>query len=411
MKDETFEVLFISMYAPYDTVPHAGGKVHNFYVKELQKREHVHQKLISMCYQKEVKLLDLDEYGIDNDIVVLDKNLGEKYFRKIVGFFSYASVFDKYGNTLPTYERYQLKRKIKKYKVNNGEPDIIILQWTQIIFLISYIKRLFPNAMIVGIEEDVLFLNFYRRIDLQNRILKRMLARYQYKKVKELELNSLRQTDLVVTNNFKDSNLLIENGIEKEKIYTSAVYFTDYSNVKNSPKGKDILFYGAMNRPENYLSVKWFVDNVFNHLKDTEIRFFIVGGNPPKEIKELQSDRIIVTGFVDSVAPYFENCMCMVAPLVLGAGIKVKVLEAMSAGIPVLTNDIGIEGIKAISGIHYFHCKESKEYIEVIQNLSSKEYSSSKMKDESKKFIKENYDIKECVNNLYDKLFVNQMNV
>lgn len=399
------EVLFVSMYAPYDTVPHAGGKVHNFYVKELQKRKNVHQTLISMCYQTEVKELDLDKYGIDHDIVVLDRNKFEKNLRKFISGFSYFNPWDKYCNTLLNYERYHLKQRLKKYKRNNKEPDVVILQWTQIIFLIPFVKKLFPNAQIITIEEDVLFLNYLRRIDLQKTQMKKRFATYQYNKIKKLELQSLKQSDLIVTNNFKDSNLLVDNGISEEKIYTSAVYFTDYSKVINEPTGKDILFYGAMHRPENYLSVKWFVDNVFYKLQDTEIRLFIVGGNPPKEITDLQSDRIIVTGFVDSVAEYFEKCMCLVAPLVLGAGIKVKVLEAMSAGIPVLTNNIGIEGIKAVNGIHYFHCETPEEYIDSINSFCSDRTKMSVVREQSKNFIQENYDISERVNSLYDKLF------
>jgi len=399
------EVLFVSMYAPYDTVPHAGGKVHNFYVKELQNRKNVHQTLISMCYQTEVKELDLDKYGIDHDIVVLDRNIFEKNLRKFISGFSYFNPWDKYCNTLLNYERYHLKQRLKKYKRNNKEPDVVILQWTQIIFLIPFVKKLFPNAQIITIEEDVLFLNYLRRIDLQKTHMKKRFATYQYNKIKKLELQSLKQSDLIVTNNFKDSNLLVDNGISEEKIYTSAVYFTDYSKVINEPTGKDILFYGAMHRPENYLSVKWFVDNVFYKLQDTEIRLFIVGGNPPKEITDLQSDRIIVTGFVDSVAEYFEKCMCLVAPLVLGAGIKVKVLEAMSAGIPVLTNNIGIEGIKAVNGIHYFHCETPEEYIDSINSFCSDRTKMSVVREQSKNFIQENYDISERVNNLYNRLF------
>lgn len=399
------EVLFVSMYAPYDTVPHAGGKVHNFYVKELQKRKNVHQTLISMCYQTEVKELDLDKYGIDHDIVVLDRNIFEKNLRKFISGFSYFNPWDKYCNTLLNYERYHLKQRLKKYKRNHEEPDVVILQWTQIIFLIPFVKKLFPNAQIITIEEDVLFLNYLRRIDLQKTQMKKRFATYQYNKIKKLELQSLKQSDLIVTNNFKDSNLLVDNGISEKRIYTSAVYFTDYSKVINEPTGKDILFYGAMHRPENYLSVKWFVDNVFYKLQDTEIRLFIVGGNPPKEITDLQSDRIIVTGFVDSVAEYFEKCMCLVAPLVLGAGIKVKVLEAMSAGIPVLTNNIGIEGIKAVNGIHYFHCETPEEYIDSINSFCSDRTKMSVVREQSKNFIQENYDISERVNSLYDKLF------
>lgn len=83
-----------------------------------------------------------------------------------------------------------------------------------------------------------------------------------------------------------------------------------------------------MSRHENYLSALLFIDKVMPLLSELDIRFIILGSNPPQDPNERQNERIIVTGFVDSIVPYFEKCMCMVAPLILGAGIKVKIIEA-----------------------------------------------------------------------------------
>ena len=63
------------------------------------------------------------------------------------------------------------------------------------------------------------------------------------------------------------------------------------------------------------------------------------------------------------------------APLILGAGIKVKILEAMYSGIPVLTNDIGIEGIEAEDKKDYYHCVTAEEYEKVIRTIYSTESS------------------------------------
>lgn len=398
------EILFVSMFAPYDEVPHAGGKVHNYYVKQLKKRDNVHFKLISMCYAKEEAKLDLEKYEIENDIIVLDKNIFNKNIRKAISGFSYINPFDKYGNTLLNYERFQIKRKIKKYKREGNIPDIIILQWTQIAFLLPYIKKLFPNSRYAVIEEDVLFLNFQRRIQLANTVFKKIIAKYQFYKIKKLELEVLREADVIVTNNPKDTKLLHDNGLAEQKIFTSTVFFEDFSNIDHETHNKNILFYGAMNRLENCLSVKWFVDNVFPFIEDNEVQLIIIGGNPTKEILDMQNERIVVTGYVNDVAQYFKNCMCMVAPLVLGAGIKVKVLEAMSAGVPILTNDIGMEGINAQNGIHYFHCNTPEDYLQKIKLLADNKIDISNMSKEMKHFIKKEYDIHVKVNEFYDMI-------
>ncbi len=83
--------------------------------------------------------------------------------------------------------------------------------------------------------------------------------------------------------------------------------------------------------------------------------------------------------------------MCLAAPLLLGAGVKVKVIEALSAGLPVLTNTIGIEGIEAVNGESYFHCETPQEYADVISRLGNGEIDSEKVSAASKALIREKH--------------------
>ena len=73
--------------------------------------------------------------------------------------FSYFNPWDYYSGILLNYERYRLKKMISDYAEKNEKPDLIILQWTQIVLLMPFIRRLYPDIPIVAIEEDVLFLN------------------------------------------------------------------------------------------------------------------------------------------------------------------------------------------------------------------------------------------------------------
>ena len=119
------------------------------------------------------------------------------------------------------------------------------------------------------------------------------------------------------------------------------------------------------------------------------LHFYIIGGNPHQSLFKYESERIHITGFVDSIDFYFSNCIALVVPLLLGAGIKVKVLEAMSAGVLVLTNDIGIEGIPAKDGEHYFHCESATDYKNLLNKLEIDGYSEKicMIQDSCKKLI------------------------
>ena len=168
-------------------------------------------------------------------------------------------------------------------------------------------------------------------------------------------------------------------------------YFDDYSEVQRKIEGRDILFFGAMSREENYLSAIWFVDNVMPKLQELNVRFLIAGSNPPEILKKKESKAVKILGYTSDMAKYFSSCICLVAPLKLGAGIKVKILEAMSAGIPVLTNEIGIEGIEAVNEKEYILCSSPDEYADSIRRLLSDRHLGEELSLNSKRFIKKKY--------------------
>lgn len=363
-------LLWISPYVPYDTVDHAGGKNHNYYLKYLKKSEKFDITLLTLAQEKQISQIDLNEYGIKYEIKVIKNNKFHTLIRYMMNIESEYSPFNKLCGVFSNYQKNKLVKLIKEYATKNkNKPDIVILQWTQTILLMPLIKTLFSTSKIVTIEEDVVFLGYERKMNFAKTLFSKFIWQYKYKKIKIMEINVLKMSDLVVVNNYKDYELLSKEGIILHKLFLGPIYFDNYSNVKRNILNKNIIFYGAMGRKENYLSVKWFIETVMPLIKDADIKLIVIGGGGSKTLKSLNKDNIQILGYVPNLNKYFQESLCLIAPLVLGAGIKVKVLEAFSAGIPVLTNNIGIEGIPAKSGKDYLHCEEPIDYITNINYL------------------------------------------
>lgn len=348
------KILWISLNAAYDKVPHAGGKTENYYQKGL-KKEYVDLRVLTFALESERAKMDLDDYKIENDI---------KY---------YPDDFSRILKMIDTY--FYSMKAIKRYKKEGYEPDIIILQWTQMAFLIGYIKKYYPNAKYIVVEEDVAFLSYKRFADYHKNIFKKIIYKFIYVAVKFLELRSIKKSDKTICSNKKDTKLLLDAGISPEIVTNWIPYYQDLSSMDYVGDKNDIVFYGAMGRPENHMSALWFIEHVMPLIQHLDVRFTVIGGGAQDSLRAHESDKVKVLGYVEELEPYFCSSLCLAAPLVLGAGIKVKVLEGMSAGLPVVTNEIGIEGIDAVDGQDYIYAEKPEEYAEAIEKLlNNKEY-------------------------------------
>ena len=162
------------------------------------------------------------------------------------------------------------------------------------------------------------------------------------------------------------------------------------------------MFWGAMNRKENEDAVIFFMNNIWPYInkENKEIKFYIVGSKPTDKVKSFESENVIVTGFIEDPKEYFKIMDLSVIPLRYGAGIKIKVLESLAAGIPVITTDVGAEGINLENGKNSYIVNSSSKFIEKINYLIKHEDKLLKLQEGGLKLIKENYDESNKINSL-----------
>lgn len=384
-------ILYLANSMPYDTIRHAGGKTFNYYVSNISSDKDNTVKVIGICNKEELK--ELRSKGENVELIpVLTKgsfslNLQRIAF-DIVGWIFGLKKCDK-----SFYKYHQIRKELNSLMF---EPDIIVLEWTNMVLLYKTVKRRFPEAKLVASEHDVTYLGLQRKgLSAKN------LAR-----AKKQELEALHSCDVVMPHNVKDKNLLVQDGIPEDKIHVIVPYYHDMGYIERKKLNHDILFWGAMYRPENYEAAIWFIENVMPLLEDLDVRFVVAGNRPPEKLKQYASSRVVITGFVENETPLFESSMCFVSPLLTGAGIKVKVIEALSAGIPILTNNIGIEGIPAVNGESYFHCEKPDEYAMIIRKFYNKEIDTAAVKKKTKKVIEEAFNLKESYKK-YEQMLLN----
>ncbi len=109
--------------------------------------------------------------------------------------------------------------------------------------------------------------------------------------------------------------------------------------------------------------------------RDFQYTLYIVGKNPSRELEELIGlhENIILTGYVDSVDEYYDKCHCMIVPLFIGSGQRVKIIEAFSKGMPVISTSIGAEGLHYSHGDNILIADNADEFVRNIVAISEEQ--------------------------------------
>lgn len=386
------KMLFIAMCLPFDKAFHAGGKTFNYYIKKFAQ-DNFEVKLIAKVLPDEEKFLKTIISEIDVYPVSTPKDKAQKILAYLKSLNSKLNPFYRYGNTLTKEIYNQIYKTLIELKRHGYYPDVIVLEWTAMLLYIDKVKEVFPDALYVASEHDVTFLGYERKMNKASLGIQKLYWEIAYHSIKKNELSSINQCNLVVTHNNKDKKLLVQNGISEKKLGVIAPYYDKFPSISRIPNNRDVIFYGAMNRIENSESAIWFIENVMPLLDRYDIRFIVIGNRPPKKLLDMQNNRILVTGFVDTPSPYFEKAVCLVAPLLLGAGVKVKIIEALSSGVPVLTNEIGIEGIDAVPERDYFLCNSPEDYASKIIDIISGNINIDKISRQAHLLIENKYNL------------------
>lgn len=168
--------------------------------------------------------------------------------------------------------------------------------------------------------------------------------------LKRYEGEMCRQFDAVTAVTEEDRQLLIEAGARRDiRVIPIAIDTDEQAIIQRRPSSPHIIHIGTMYWPPNIAALTWFLEEIYPLIKQQvpDIRCTLIGSRPPESlIQRSQTDRTLtVTGYVDDPTPFIEDSSMMIVPLLAGGGMRVKILNAMSQGIPMVSTRIGCEGI------------------------------------------------------------------
>lgn len=261
----------------------------------------------------------------------------------------------------------------------------------------QYVPASFKKKVILH-QHNAEHIMWQRFAMTEQNIIKKSLLIFESWRIKNYEKQICKlATNILAAPN--DIEILTELGIDKNKFYTT--YHLSNESYLNMPKLKydgsiDALMYvGTLSWEANIDGLAWFLTEGWDNLKVRipNLKFYIIGKNPDTRLKEIVKEKkdVILTGFVDDLEEYFIKCKIFVAPLRFGSGMKVKVISAMSRGIPVVTTSIGSEGIDIVDMKHLSESDNIAVFIKRIEQLLVEKDTWELLSQESRRLIETKY--------------------
>jgi hypothetical protein len=163
--------------------------------------------------------------------------------------------------------------------------------------------------------------------------------------MKERELSVVQQVDCTISHSSAEVDILALE-VPQCPVVQWPLMFEYFGTERTFSERRDLCFLGGYRHTPNVDAVVYFVNEIFPLIKSQEpdIRFIIAGAHPPEEVRALARDDVIVTGMVNDLRDLFDPCRVFVGPLRVGAGVKGKIISALSYGIPVVSTELGVEG-------------------------------------------------------------------
>ncbi len=220
----------------------------------------------------------------------------------------------------------------------------------------------------------------------------------QSRRISTFEDELCRQADLVIAVSAEDAALLQRyNPKLTIPVVANGIFTDEYEqeSAELSLSDHALVFTGKMDYRPNVDAVQWFTEQILPLVKQSaaDVQFYIVGQKPHTNLEPLRDNAtVIVTGWVESVLPYLKGAAIYVAPLRMGSGTRLKILEAMAAGCAVVATTLAASGMQRQTEMGMLIVDKPEQMAETIIELLNTPEQRLRMGEAAHRYVKTHYD-------------------
>jgi glycosyltransferase involved in cell wall biosynthesis len=282
--------------------------------------------------------------------------------------------------------------------------------WVNVIYLAGMLPEEMMERTTVVLDEsesDVLVWTGYAR---KGNWPERAFAALNLVKVKAFEKRFLPKLDAVFCVSEKETTLM-RGRVRAGTLVRTAPNGVDLDHFRVVPLSQRsdnyILLGGIMNFRRNIDAAVWFTQRIFPRVRASipEADLWLVGASPSREVLQLQDvPGVHVTGTVKDTREYFARASVLVAPYRFGAGTRLKMLEGMATGTPIVSTSAGCQGIDAVDGQHLLISDDETGFADRVVELLRDRALAARLAAASRELVEAKYSWKKIVGTVEPEL-------
>lgn len=223
-----------------------------------------------------------------------------------------------------------------------------------------------------------------------------------------LELSRTRRYEAAIANHF--ARVLVSSPVDRDELLAlnrflpvtvvpngiDIEYFDNSDGRFGKAQEDTIVLAGKMSYHANVAAAMYLVHQVMPLVwqERPAARVYIVGTSPPRSVRKLASDRVIITGEVPDIRPYLANAAVATCPVQVKAGIQNKIIEAMAMGVPVVSSELGVEGLYVRPGEDVLVGRTHEEQAKHILDLLASPRRRAELARRGREYIEKHHDLR-----------------
>ena len=381
-------VLVIDEWIPLPL--NSGKRIRTFQLLAPHARRH---EMVYLCYAdaqaEAAKIRQMEEAGF-RMLCVPPVPRFNTPFKAAVGFGMYCM-----GRT-PLAVRKQYSRGFQEAlrRILAAERfDLIHCEWTHYAHFLRGLPEM-PRFLCSHNVESVPWERLYR---VERNPLRRAALHLEWLKMRSFERRAVARFDHVAAVSAVDAEMLrTQFGARSVEVIPNGVDLDFYACGDRRPQEEILAYCGSMDSFVNQDAVRYFVEKIFPAIlaRRPHVRFMIIGRSPPRSIRDLANDRIMVSGNVEDIRPLLSQVTVGVVPLRVAGGSRLKILEAFAAGIPLVSTSIGAEGLDLQPGTHLLAADDEASFAEACLRLLGDSQLRTQLAGAARIFLGQRYDWK-----------------